>query len=126
MTVEAILQKHFVPSELLSTRAVKQGLLKDLNKQKRFTSILYGVLFGAVCVVSMIAIIALFTDVFKDEASRRTGIIAGAGVGVPVMLEWMRRVVREWTQMTLLITVVSRSDEDGIQALLEKLLSKVL
>jgi hypothetical protein len=35
----------------------------------------------------------------------------------------MRRVIREWSQLNLLITLVAGSDENSIQLLIQKLLS---
>jgi hypothetical protein len=122
MKIEAILRKHARSATLLSSEPVKKGLLADLGAQKRFNSVVYAILFAAVCAVSLMAIAALFTDLVKAQANR-TGILAGAGVGVPLALEWMRRVVREWSQLNLLITLVGHSDERSIQALIQKLLS---
>jgi hypothetical protein len=38
-------------------------------------------------------------------------------------MEWMRRVIREWSQLNLLITLVANSDESSIQLLIQKLAS---
>ena len=122
MKLEAILRKNARSPVLMSSEPVKKGMLADLRVQKRFNSFVYAVLFAAVCAVSLMAIAALFTDLVKGQTNRTT-ILAGAGVGVPVMLEWMRRVVREWSQLNLLITLVAHSDEGSIQALIQKLLS---
>jgi len=122
MRIEAILKKHARPPILLSSEPVKKGLLFDLRAQKRFNSAVYAVLFAVVCAVSVLAIAALFTDLLKGQTNR-TAILTSAGVGVPVMLEWMRRVVREWSQLNLLITLVAHSDEAAIQDLIQKLLS---
>lgn len=121
MKIDAILRKHARSAALLSTEPVKKALLADLNAQKRFNSIVYAVLFATICIVSLMAIAALFTDLLKGQTNR-TAIIGGTGVGIPVMLEWMRRIVREWSQLNLLITLTSHSDEAAIQALIQKIL----
>jgi hypothetical protein len=72
--------------------------------------------------MGLIAIASLVTDVIRGQALR-TGILAADGIGVPIALEWIRRVVREWSQLNLLITLVSHSDEGAIQDLIHKLLS---
>jgi len=122
MKIDAILKKYARSATLLSTEPVKEGLLEDLREQKRLNSRLYSVLFGVVCVMGLIAIASLATDVLKGQGIR-TAILAADGIGVPVALEWIRRVVREWSQLNLLITLVSYSDEGAIQDLIQKLLS---
>ena len=107
---------------MLSAEPVKADLVKDLAAQKRFNSVVYGILFTAVCIVFVIAIVALTTGLLNTQ-SGRIKLLSLAGVTVPAMLEWIRRVVREWSQLSLLLTLVSHSDERAIQALLQKLLS---
>src|SRR4051794_37482818 len=123
MTTAAILNKYQRSRVLLSTEPVKQGLLDDLQKQKKFTSILYAILFAVVTVVTFIAIWAVLTDLHRGQ-SVKTAIVASAGIGVPASLIWMRAVIREWTKSNLLITLVSHSDEATIQSLIKKLLSE--
>jgi hypothetical protein len=65
---------------------------------------------------------AVVVDLAADHKSRIT-LLAAAGIPVPFMLNSMRRAAEQWSQLTLLITLVSHSDEKGIQALIEKLLS---
>lgn len=122
MTTEAILTKYQRSRVLLSTEPVKQGLLADLRKQKKVNSILYSILFAVVTIVTFIAIWAVVTDLHAGQ-NIRTAILASAGIGVPASLVWMRSVIREWSQLNLLITLVSNSDEATIQSLIQKLLS---
>ena len=122
MRYEKTLRKYQRTGAALSGEPVKSGLLADLKAQKRFNSILYSVLFVAICSVSIATIMALFTDLVQ-AGTQRTLILSGAGVTVPGALEWLRRTVREWSQLNLLITLVARSDEDAIQELIRKLLS---
>jgi hypothetical protein len=124
MTIASILTKYARPSSLHSAEPVKQRFLEDLRKQKQFNNRLYCILFVVVLSVTLVGIGALAFDLIKGE-TLRLQILAGAGLGVPFMLIWMRRVVREWSQMTLLITLVGHSDENAIQALIQKLLSSI-
>jgi hypothetical protein len=122
MSIRSILQKHAKPAAALSDEAVKQGLLADLAAQKKFNSRVYIVLFIFICAVALLGFAALVTDIGKGE-SHRYALIAAAGVSIPTTLEWMRRVIREWSQLNLLITLVAGSDENSIQLLIQKLLS---
>jgi len=122
LAIVEILKKYVQPATVLSAEPVKADLVKDLAAQKRFNSVVYGILFTAVCIVFVIAIVALTTGLLNTQ-SGRIKLLSLAGVTVPAMLEWIRRVVREWSQLSLLLTLVSHSDERAIQALLQKLLS---
>lgn len=122
MKIESILAKHARPPSLHSAEPVKQGLLEDLRAQKLFDSRLYGALFAVVSVITLVGVATLLIDLMNGQTVR-SKILAGAGVGIPFMLEWVRRVVREWSQLNLLITLVGHSDESAIQALIQKLLS---
>ena len=122
MKVEDILRTYTRPEQLLGSEPVKQELLHELRAQKRVNSRLYGVLFGVVCALMLVAITAVVSDLVKGQ-QMRTVVLTAAGLSVPVMIEWMRRVVREWSQLNLLITLVSHDNEDGIQALIQKLIS---
>jgi 3'-phosphoadenosine 5'-phosphosulfate sulfotransferase (PAPS reductase)/FAD synthetase len=122
VTIEEILRAHARPAQALDAEPIKQQLLEDLHAQKRANSRLYGVLFGAVCLVTLVAVVAVAADLINVQQARIT-LLTAAGITVPVMLEWMRRVVREWSQLNLLITLVSHDNESGIQALIQKLIS---
>lgn len=122
MSIRNILQRHAKPAAALSDEPVKQGLLADLNAQKKFNSTVYTVLFIFICAIALLGFAALLTDTFKGQ-NQRYALIAAAGVSIPTTLEWMRRVIREWSQLNLLITLVGGSDENSIQLLIQKLLS---
>jgi hypothetical protein len=122
MSIRNILQKHATPAAALSDEPVKQGLLADLNVQKKFNSRVYTVLFVFICAMAMLGFAALLTDAVKGQ-NQRYALIAAAGISIPTTLEWMRRVIREWSQLNLLITLVASSDENSIQLLIQKLLS---
>jgi hypothetical protein len=106
----------------LSDEPVKKGLLSDLQAQKKFNSRVYVVLFVFICAMVVLGLAALLTDTFKGQ-NQRYALIAAAGVSIPTSVEWMRRVIREWSQLNLLITLVANSDENAIQLLIQKLLS---
>ncbi len=122
MKLKRILDKYSRPTVLLGAEPVKKGLLTDLQAQKRFNNILYVVLFVFVCSVGVLSGTALLLDLVRGS-SKRIGLLVSAGVGLPFMLGWISRVVREWSQLNLLITLVSRSDESAIQSLIQKLLT---
>jgi hypothetical protein len=122
MSIRTILQKHAKPAAALSDEPVKQGLLGDLRAQKNFNSKIYTALFVFICAIALLGFIALVTDTVKGQNYRYL-LITAAGVSIPTALEWMRRVIREWSQLNLLITLVAGSDESSIQLLIQKLLS---
>jgi hypothetical protein len=121
-TVESILEKYDLPSELLGAEPAKAPLLEDLNAQKRACNRIYGIYFSVVCVVTLISIAAVIIDLLSTGA-RHLAVISTAGISVPFMLNSMRRSAEQWSQVTLLITLVSHSDEKAIQSLIKKLLS---
>jgi hypothetical protein len=122
MSIRNILQKHAKPAAALSDEPVKQGLLADLSDQKKFNTKVYTVLFVFICAMVLLGFVALVTDTIKGQ-NQKYALIAAAGVSIPTSLEWMRRVIREWSQLNLLITLVGGSDETSIQLLIQKLLS---
>ena len=122
MSIQDTLKKYAKPAAALSDEPVKQRLLADLNAQKRFNSRVYTVLFTLICAIILLGIAALLTDVMKGQ-TQRYALIAAAGVSIPTTMEWMRWVIREWSQLNLLITLVANSDESSIQLLIQKLAS---
>src|SRR5712664_4181611 len=103
MSIRNILQKHVKPAAALSDEPVKQGLLADLRAQKKFNSRVYTVLFVFICALAVLGFAALLSDTVKVQ-NQKYALIAAAGVSIPTTLEWMRRVIREWSQLNLLIT----------------------
>jgi hypothetical protein len=122
MSIQDILLRHAKPAAALSDEPVKQSLLADLNSQKRFNSRVYTVLFVFICAIVLLGFAALLADVVKGQ-TQRYALMAAAGVSIPTTMEWMRRVIREWSQLNLLITLVASSDESSIQLLIQKLVS---
>src|ERR1700723_2404377 len=119
MSIQEILKRHAKPAAALSDDPVKQKLLADLNAQKSFNSRVYVVLFIFICAVAILGFAAVVTDTIKGQ-NNRIAVIAAAGVSIPTTVEWMRRVIREWSQLNLLITLVASSDESSIQLLIQK------
>src|ERR1043165_7733815 len=101
MLIRNILQKYVKPASVLSDEPVKQGLLGDLKVQKSFNSRIYAVLFIFICAIILVGIIALVADLAKGQNYRYV-LITAAGISIPTALEWMRRVIREWSQLNLL------------------------
>lgn len=122
MQIETILRKHARPESLLAAEPVKKALLADLRAHKRLNSRIYAVLFGFECALGVLAIAALFTDLVHGTNARET-ILGAAGIGIPATLVAIQRVVREWSNSNLLITIIGHSDESAVQALIEKLLT---
>ncbi len=123
MTLRSIAQKHHVPAGILSEGIARDALLADLRENLKLYGRLSAILFGAICVVTLLAIAALALDLLNGEKLHIT-IVAAAGLSIPALLEMMRRAVREWSQTHLIVTLVSHSDERAAQALLDKLLKE--
>lgn len=124
MTLKSIAQKHHVPAGVLSEDLARDALLADLRANIKLHSRLSAILFGTICTLTFIAIVALAFDLAKGEQLRIT-IVAAAGLSIPALIEMMRRTVREWSQTNLMVTLVSHSDEQATQVLLKKLLKRV-
>ena len=122
MTTEMVLKKYAIPRGALDRESVKDALLADLREQKRWNNRLYIVFFSAICVVYLIAVSGAVTDLIKNQTARVT-ILAAAGIGIPFVLNYMRKVVSEWSKTNLLITLVGHSDEASSQMLIEKLIA---
>jgi hypothetical protein len=122
MPVRKILKKYARPASLHAAEPVKTRLLADLRAARKLNSRLYSVLFGVLCVLTLIAMAALAADAITGRNIRYT-VVAGAGVSLPALVAWMRKVIREWSESELLITLVAHSNEATIQTVLQKLLS---
>jgi hypothetical protein len=122
MTTDMILRKYLAPRGAFDREPVKDALLKDLRAQKRFNNILYIIFFASVCIVYLIVISGLITDLVTNQTARQA-IFAAAGISVPFTLNYMRKVVGEWSKINLLLTLIGHSDESSIQALIAKVMS---
>jgi hypothetical protein len=122
MRIEDILEKYERASTLHGTEPVKAPLLRDLEAQKQSTNRIYGIFFAVVCLVTVISVSAVVVDLISDHKSRIL-LLSAAGIPIPFMLNFMRRTAAQWSQLTLLITLVSHSDEKAIQSLISKLVS---
>jgi hypothetical protein len=123
MTLRSIVEKHYVPAGVLSEGLTRNALLADLRGNLKLYSRLSAIFFGAICAVTLLAIAALAFDLLKGE-KLHISIVAAAGLSIPALLGRMRRAVREWSQTSLMVTLVSHSDERAVQALLDKLLKE--
>jgi len=124
MMLRSIAQKYHVPAGVLSEDLARDALLADLRANIKLHSRLSAILFGTICMITIIAVLALAFDLVKGEKLHIT-IVAAAGLSIPALLEMMRRTVREWSQTNLMVTLVSHSDEQATQVLLKKLLKGV-
>jgi hypothetical protein len=122
VSITTILKRHARPASLHSAEPIKQQLLTDLKEHRQLTSRIYAVIFVFVCIITAIGVGTLLVDLANGQAFR-LHILATAGVAVPLMLDLMRRLVREWSQANLLVTLVGHSDESAIQAIIHKLLA---
>jgi len=120
MSIKDILRKHARPAAALSDEPVKQNLLADLRAQKNFNSKVYTILFIFICAILLLGIVALLTDTLEGHSNRYL-LVTAAGISIPTVMEWMRRVIREWSQLNLLITLVGSSDESSVQLLIQRL-----
>ena len=121
MSVEQILTKHFQPAGVMGGGSA--ALERDLRAHARLNATIYTALF-----VMLIAILAVVGVMLVQDAREgrgvRTGVLAGAGVTFPVVLELIRRTVREWSQASLMARLSRRLDGPQIQSVIEKLIEK--
>ena len=122
MIIDDILRKYERPLTLLGGEPVKASLLADLDAEKRSCNRIYGFLFAVICLIVLISVIALVIDLISGQKSRIV-LLSAAGMPIPFLLGYMRTLADRWSQSTLLITLVSHSDERTIQTLIQKLLA---
>ena len=125
MTVDEILDKHYRPESLLGVESVKPELLADLAAQRTTNNRIYAALFAVICVIFLLALAALATDLVQGEKNRIL-LLSAAGVPIPFLLSTMKRVAQQWSQSSLLITLISHSDERTTQMIIKKLVNKTL
>ena len=122
MTIIEILQKYIRPASLHSSEPVKQQLMDDLRGQHKLNTFIYGLVLVIVLLITLIGVAVMLFDLYQGQFLR-LHVLATAGAGIPFVIELMRRVVRELSQLNLLIIIVAHSDEKSIQKLLHTLLS---
>jgi hypothetical protein len=122
MTVDDILKKYERPATLLGSEPVKAAVLRDLNAQKRSCNRIYGILFAVISLITVISVAAVIVDLVSGQKTRIM-LLSAAGIPIPFLLTSMRRLAEQWTQSTLLITLIGHSDERTIQSLINKLLN---
>lgn len=123
MRWEKTLLKYLRPVGLLGSEPIKKSLVKDLEGNRRLSRNLYWICFAIVCAGAFVAVAAVAIDAYRGN-SHRSAAIVGAGVTIPVLIGLMRGIVREWSQMDLMLRVIAQSDEATIQLFLQKMLSR--
>ena len=58
----------------------------------------------------------------RDGRPVRTNVLAAAGVTFPLMLELVRRTVREWSRADLLVVLSRRLEPGQLQPIIDRLL----
>jgi len=120
MTLRAILAKHHQPAGLAGSGS-NAALERDLVRHARWNAISYAVLFALVVVILFSVGVIIILDANSGRGIR-TNVLAGAGVSFPVILEVMRRTVREWSRADLLVVLSRRLDSAQLQTVIERLL----
>jgi hypothetical protein len=120
MTLRAILAKYHQPAGLAggSTTA---ALERDLARYARRNAAVYAVLFIVLVVILVAVSVMVIFDV-RDGRGVRTGVLAGAGITFPVILEMTRRTVREWSKTDLVRILCRRLEASQVQAVIGQLL----
>ncbi len=122
MTTQQILERHYQPAGIMGG-GESAALERDLQAHARLNSIIYTALF-AVLLVILITVLIMIVEDAREGRSARVGILAGAGVTVPVVLEMIRRTIREWSQASLMARLAGQLEGPQMQAIIEKLIDK--
>jgi hypothetical protein len=120
-TLDDILRQHYQPAGLAGGRSLSP-LERDLRRHARLNAIAYGT------VLVLLVAIVLGSGVMLVYAARacqepHSGVLAGAGISIPLLLGLTRRTAREWSQASLVAVLCRRMDANQLQAVLEKLLA---
>ena len=121
MTVQQILAKHYQPAGVLGDASTSLGT--DLRAHARLNAVIYTALFAVLLVILGVVGLMIIYDA-QEGRTTRTGVLAGAGLSVPVIVEMIRRTVREWSQASLLALLSQRLEGPQVQAVVEKLIDK--
>ena len=111
-TLHGILLKHHQPPGLAGGKS-SFSLERDLLRHARTNAAIYGALFVLLLGIVVVVGTLLVMDA-RDGQALRTGVLAGAGVTFPVILELTRRTVREWSQASLLAVLCRRMDANPL------------
>lgn len=119
-TVRSILVKHHQPAGLAGTTSAT-ALERDLTRHVKWMALSYGVLF-VLMVVILLSVGAVIVLDARDGRPVRTNVLAAAGVTFPLMLELVRRTVREWSRADLLVVLSRRLEPGQLQPIIDRLL----
>jgi hypothetical protein len=121
MSVRDILEKHFQPAGVMGPND-SSSLLEDLQRHVRLNTVLYFLLVGVLVVILLGYSLVVAADVRTGTGVRVT-TMAGAGLTFPVILEFIRRAVREWSEAVLIIRLCERLDGPQVQATVAQLIA---
>ena len=121
MTVQQILAKHYQPAGVMGDAST--SLESDLQAHARLNAIIYTALFAVLLVILGVVGTMLIHDA-QEGHNARTSVLAGAGLSVPIVVEMIRRTVREWSQASLMALLAKRLEGPQLQAVIEKLIDK--
>lgn len=120
MNLDTILQKHFTPAGVLGGTG-SRALERDLRRHARLNATIYAGLLVVLLAILCALAIVVYTDA-RDGQNVRISLLAGAGVTVPVVLEWIRRTVREWSQANLMTLLARKLEGPQLQSVMGKLI----
>jgi hypothetical protein len=121
MTTQQILAKHYQPSGVLGGGSA--GLERDLRAHAQLNARIYAALFVLLAVI-LTVVLAMVVQDAREGRSVQIGVLAGAGLTVPAILEMIRRTVREWSQANLMALLSRKLSGPQVQAIIEKLIDK--
>jgi hypothetical protein len=120
MKMEHLLAKHQRPVGLAGG-ATNAALERDLVRHVRWMAIGYASLFVLLTVFLIGFGIVTVNDVRNGRAVG-TGILTAAGVTFPLLMELLRRTVREWARADLMVVLSRRLDASQLQVIVDHLL----
>ena len=120
MSLSTILAKHRQPAGLAGAPGTA-AFARDLRRHARLTVVIYAALFAVLLALMTLLVWMVVMD-SREGRSIRTAILAGAGISCPIILELMRRTVREWGRTDLVAVLARRLDSGRLQAVIEALL----
>jgi len=119
MTVQRILEKHFTPAGVLGSSSAT-SLDRDLRHHARLNAVIYTVLM-IVLITILVGYTFMVIEDTRDGGRSRTTLLAGAGLTFPVVLEFIRRTVREWSEASLIARLCRGLEPAQRQTVIEKL-----
>jgi hypothetical protein len=125
VTIETILQAHYLPTGLAGKRSGhgsgRAALIEDLQRHYRLNVRFHLLaLFALLAVIAGIAVFA-YQHVRLDNRDLAT-VIGALAASSAAAIEILRRVTREWSQARLLVSVVKTMTEEQTTTLVTKML----